>query len=40
MLDPIILGHNQFFGVNHLDAQAGDQKAAQFNDISNIIDIL
>ncbi|MCK5146673.1 hypothetical protein KAR48_07945 [bacterium] len=40
MLDPIILGHNQFFGVNHLDAQAGDQRAAQFNDVANILDIV
>ena len=40
MLDPIILGHNQFFGVNHLDAQAGDQRAAQFNDVANIMDII
>ena len=23
-IDPILLGHNQFFGVNHLEAGAGN----------------
>lgn len=40
MQDKIILGHNQFFGVNHLEAQAGSQKEAYFSDISRILDII
>jgi hypothetical protein len=40
MLDKIILGHNQFFGVNHLDAQAGSKKEAQFTQVANIMDII
>jgi hypothetical protein len=40
MIDRIILGHNQFFGVNHLMAQAGDQKEAYFSDISRILSLL
>jgi hypothetical protein len=40
MIDRILLGHNQFFGVNHLDAQVGSKKAAQFADISNILNII
>jgi hypothetical protein len=40
MLDKIILGHNQFFGVNHLVAQAGNERAAYFSDVSRIMDII
>jgi len=40
MLDKIILGHNQFFGVNHLVAQAGNQREAYFSDTSRIMDII
>jgi len=40
MIDRIILGHNQFFGVNHLVAQAGNEKEAYFSDISRIVDII
>jgi hypothetical protein len=40
MLDKMILGHNQFFGVNHLDAQAGSKKEAQFTQVANIMDII
>jgi len=40
MIDKILLGHNQFFGVNHLDAQAGNKKAVQFDDVSNIMNIV
>jgi len=40
MLDKILLGHNQFFGVNHLEAQTGNQKEAYFSDISRIMDII
>jgi hypothetical protein len=40
MIDRIVLGHNQFFGVNHLDAQAGDKKAAAFSDASRIMEVI
>src|SRR3990172_7791189 len=40
MLDEIILGHNQFFGVNHLASQTGNQKAAYFSDVSRIMEII
>ncbi|MFQ5708767.1 MAG: hypothetical protein ACE5HO_15025 [bacterium] len=40
MLDDIVLGHNQFFGVNHLVAATGNQKEAYFSDISRIMDII
>ncbi|MCH7955053.1 MAG: hypothetical protein IIC40_04845 [Candidatus Marinimicrobia bacterium] len=39
-IDPIILGHNQFFGTNHLSASKGAEKERFFNDSSNIVDIL
>ncbi len=40
MLDKIILGHNQFFGVNHLVANLGNQKEAYFSDVERIMDII
>ena len=40
MIDPIILGHNQFFGVNHLDAQAGNNRGAFFSDTRRIIEMV
>lgn len=40
MQDKIVLGHNQFFGVNHLVAQTGNEKEAYFNDIKRIMDII
>lgn len=39
-VDPIILGHNQFFGTNHLSASVGAEKERFFNDSSNIEHIL
>jgi hypothetical protein len=40
MIDKIILGHNQFFGVNHLTAQTGNEREAYFSNISRIMDII
>jgi len=40
MIDRIILGHNQFFGVNHLDAKTGDSKAAHFSEVSRIMNVI
>jgi len=39
-LDPILLGHNQFFGVNHLEAGAGNEKAIWFSDTRRILDVV
>ncbi|TAJ27365.1 MAG: hypothetical protein EPO64_05630 [Nitrospirae bacterium] len=39
-LDPIILGHNAFFGVNHLSAEAGNRTAQQFQDPTRIIELV
>lgn len=39
-LDPIILGHNPFFGVDHLSQERGNEKAKKFEDTSRIIDVL
>lgn len=39
-IDPILLGHNQFFGVNHLEAGAGNEKAIHFSDVARIIDVV
>ena len=40
LLVPIILGHNQFFGVNHLSAAQGADRAIQFSDPNNILKII
>jgi len=39
-IDPIVLGHNAFFGVNHLDAAKGNARAAQFEETGRIIDVI
>jgi hypothetical protein len=36
-LDRIVLGHNSFFGVNHLSKQHGADREAMFEDTQNII---
>lgn len=40
MQDPIVLGHNQFFGVNHLVAKTGNEREAYFSDVKRILDII
>lgn len=40
MIDPILLGHNQFFGVNHLSAQGGNERAAFFSDVARIMEMV
>ena len=40
MNDSIIVGHNPFFGVDHLSQKRGNQKALQFEDVARIIDVL
>jgi len=36
MIEPIILGHNQFMGTNHLSAEKGSATERYFSDLSNI----
>ena len=36
-LDRIVLGHNSFFGVNHLSRQHGADREAMFEDTKNIV---
>lgn len=40
MIDKILLGHNQFFGVNHLSAQGGNERAAYFSDTQRIMEMI
>jgi hypothetical protein len=39
-LDPIVLGHNSFFGTNHLSRQHGASREAQFEDVSAIVSVM
>lgn len=39
-IDPILLGHNPFFGVDHLSQTRGNEKAARFSDVDRIVDTL
>ena len=39
-LDPIVLGHNSFFGVNHLSRQHGATREAMFEDVSAIVKMM
>ncbi len=39
-LDPVLLGHNSFFGVNHLSAETGAAREAFFEDTGRILDVV
>ncbi|MGI9301744.1 MAG: hypothetical protein ACR2RB_03415 [Gammaproteobacteria bacterium] len=39
-LVPVILGHNAFFGVDHLSAERGSERAAHFADSTKILDVI
>ena len=39
-IDPIILGHNPFYGTDHLDAERGAQRATYFSQIDNVIKVI
>jgi len=39
-LDRIVLGHNSFFGVNHLSRQHGAEREAMFEDVSAILKMM
>jgi len=39
-IDRIILGHNQFFGVNHLSSSKGAERETHFKEMRNVIDLI
>jgi len=39
-IDPIIAGHNSFFGVDHLSQTRGAEKAEKFANVENIVGVL
>jgi len=39
-LPRIVLGHNSFFGVDHLSSQRGAERAAFFSDIENVMTVI
>lgn len=40
VLSQITLGHNAFFGVDHLSAERGAERAAYFSDVRRILDVI
>ena len=40
MIDPVILGHNQFIGVDHLTQDKARNRVERFSDINKICDII
>lgn len=38
--DPLILGHNQFFGINHRDAEKGAELESRFSDVRNVLTVI
>ena len=40
LTDPIVLGHNAFFGVDHLSTARGAERAAHFSDPARILDVI
>jgi len=39
-LPRIVLGHNAFFGVDHLSSQRGAERAAYFSDVENVMTVI
>ena len=39
-LKKIVIGHNQFFGVNHLSASRGAATSAYFSDVQNVLKMM
>lgn len=37
---PIVLGHNAFFGVDHLSSQRGSEREAHFSDLRRVIEVI
>jgi len=40
VLPRIVLGHNAFFGVDHLSSQRGAERAAYFSDVANVMTVI
>jgi hypothetical protein len=40
VFEPIVLGHNAFFGVDHLSTQRGQEREAYFADTRRILDVM
>jgi len=40
VLPRIVLGHNAFFGVDHLSSQRGAERAAYFSDVTNVMTVI
>lgn len=40
MLDQVIFGDNQFFGINHMSESKAAEQAERFRDVSSIIDVV
>lgn len=38
--EKLVLGHNSFFGVDHLSSQAGQQKESQFSEVESIVQMV
>ena len=38
-VDKVILGDNQFFGINHMSQDKAQQLAEKFHDLKNIINV-
>jgi hypothetical protein len=39
-IDPIVLGHNQFIGVDHLSQDRARNRTERFGDIQKILDVV
>jgi len=39
-IDPIILGHNQFLGVDHLSQDRARDRIERFSDTQKILDVI
>ena len=37
---PIVLGHNAFFGVDHLSSQRGSEREAHFSDLRRVLEVV
>jgi hypothetical protein len=40
VIDPLVLGHNQFFGVNHLSSSDGAEKERYFKKLDNALGLI
>ncbi|MBI1892814.1 MAG: hypothetical protein HYS14_01690, partial [Candidatus Rokubacteria bacterium] len=40
VIDPLIIGHNPFFGIDHLSAQRGNERSRFFEDVRRVVAVL